>query len=365
VLFADAKSTTHPRDLRCSVSGNQMDVALVRAIKAKLVLNSKSAGDAEPEVKKFRSDGAPAAGTGESACPPAPPSGATGGPGTASSHNAGRSGGNTQAAGGVGRERTLSGAEARPQTEARRRSAMGAAVTRLSHRLSRALGLSEAPPDNHIVRFHGVSLRSLKELRERIEQEKEAVAVEVYKLKTSAVARCGKTVQVGSSVRLVSRISDETLLCHAPYVGLVEVNVANADKKKRTEWSTEDVAEYLVKTRTQAFNGFYLDILPPADVGERFQGTFVSQARAMRFGDLIDGLLEHFQEAQADLRTTFVWLDLFSANQPLLTDSGVASDIKRARADRQPRALLQLMGRPATTPSRVVCLGDLRRNEEW
>ncbi len=52
-------------------------------------------------------------------------------------------------------------------------------MTRLSHRLSRALGLSEAPPGNHIVRFHGVSLRSLAELRERIEQEKEAVAVEV------------------------------------------------------------------------------------------------------------------------------------------------------------------------------------------
>ncbi len=208
-------------------------------------------------------------------------------------------------------------------------------MTRLSHRLSRALGLSEAPPDNPIVRFLGVSLRSLKELRERIEQEKEAVAVELYRLTAPAVARRGQTVQAGSSVRLVSRISDKTLLCYAPYVGLVEVKVTGADKKKRTEWSTEDVAEHVVKPCTQSFNGFFLDILPPSDVGGRFQGTFVSQARAMRFGDLVDGLIEHFQAAKADPRTTFVWLDLLSANQPLLTtsDSGVAADIKEARAE--------------------------------
>jgi tetratricopeptide (TPR) repeat protein len=212
---------------------------------------------------------------------------------------------------------------------------MAAVIKRLSSRLSRTVGLSEAPPDNPIVRFLGVSLRSLKELRERIEQEKEAVAVELYRLKAPSVARVGKTVPAGTSVRLVSRISDKTLLCYAPYIGLVEVEVAGADKKKRTEWSTEEVAEHVVKTCTQSFNGFFLDILPPADVGGRFQGTFVSQARAMRFGDLVDGLLEHFKAAKADPRTAFVWLDILSANQPLLTtsDIGVAADIKQARAD--------------------------------
>lgn len=100
--------------------------------------------------------------------------------------------------------------------------------------------------------------------------------------------------------------------------------------KPRTEWTTEDVAEYVVKRACASKQCIYLDIMNQRDVSKKeYKGAFVSQARRCRFFDLV-GALENFcQLKQVDVSRQYVWLDVFCANQPKLTASKLEEAVRK------------------------------------
>ena len=110
-----------------------------------------------------------------------------------------------------------------------------------------------------------------------------------------------------------------------------EVSRSFVKPKGREEWTTEDVAEYVIKRACEKEECTYLELIQPhANVSTReYQGTFVSHARKCLFADLV-GSLEHFYQLQKDdLSNRFVWLDIFSANQPKLTARNVEPAVRK------------------------------------
>ncbi|GBG16215.1 Hypothetical Protein FCC1311_116902, partial [Hondaea fermentalgiana] len=97
----------------------------------------------------------------------------------------------------------------------------------------------------------------------------------------------------------------------------------------RCDWATEDIAQYVVPELITNDKQIYLHHLDDADVGGEFQGTFVSQARKTRFRDLVAALEAHFGD---EAESAFVWLDIFSANQPELTrrDGATPDETRKA-----------------------------------
>ncbi|GBG26081.1 Kinesin light chain [Hondaea fermentalgiana] len=126
----------------------------------------------------------------------------------------------------------------------------------------------------------------------------------------------------GATIQALRTRANGTLQGRVPYVGvpITFESGKDADPKPRQDWITEDVAEHkiLALTKNLPHAQFYLCLLDKEDIGKEFQGTFVSQARKCRFQDLVAALEDHFGQ---DADTAFVWLDLFCANQPLLTSA--------------------------------------------
>lgn len=90
--------------------------------------------------------------------------------------------------------------------------------------------------------------------------------------------------------------------------------------KPREEWSTEDVAEYVIKRACLADQCSYLELVdtPKKNVSKKYKGVFVSQAHSCRFADLVSALQHLHGPKNAENADQFVWLDIFSANQPKL-----------------------------------------------
>ncbi|CAK9106462.1 Kinesin light chain (KLC) [Durusdinium trenchii] len=145
-----------------------------------------------------------------------------------------------------------------------------------------------------IVRFQGVALVFLSKVRDDVHSGEVARGVEL--------------------VVAEEDLSDDVKVAYTD--SAVEFRDAQVRPKARVDWTTEDVAEQHVLTLTHRQQAFMLDKIPQAFVGPLFKGVFASQARQCRFGDLV-AALEHYFRGQ-DPAKVFVWLDVFSANQPLL-----------------------------------------------
>jgi hypothetical protein len=189
------------------------------------------------------------------------------------------------------------------------------------------------PEDNPAVRFSGVSVRYLSALFRDIVEKKAAPNVQLATVRSvelgcNAVTP-GETVQVlqaagggGRSVR-----------CRT-FAGVqVELRRAALTPKSRKDWSMEDVCQSYVLPMCQADQSFMLDHIESTDRGRRFEGAFLSYARASRFSDVIGSLEERVESLALD--QLFVWIDVFSANQPRLSSAknGVASEIADMLSD--------------------------------
>ncbi|GBG34394.1 Kinesin light chain 3, partial [Hondaea fermentalgiana] len=195
-----------------------------------------------------------------------------------------------------------------------------------------------------IIDPRSISLRAIKELRDEVLSGEAAASVELY------VARrdLSDKVKKGATIQFLRTKANGKLQGRVPYVG-VPITFEpgkDADPKPRQDWSTEDVAEHVVLALTKNLPQaqFYLSLLDEEDVGADFQGTFVSQARKCRFQDLVAALEDHFGQ---DADTAFVWLDLFCANQPLLTsaDEGLPPNVVSARNQYLTHGLHRAIGR--------------------
>lgn len=151
-------------------------------------------------------------------------------------------------------------------------------------------------------------------------------------IRTGALASGVELVvlQGGATGRVIER-SDSRVLVDMPYVGKQEVPLDQVRVKGREAWDTEDVCEYVVKDHAVMMRRkqVYTEVINRKHVGQPFKGAFVSQARRTSFMGLVAALKAHF--AKADHTHSYVWLDIFCANQALLCDTRADKEVQSAR----------------------------------
>ena len=135
-----------------------------------------------------------------------------------------------------------------------------------------------------------------------------------------------------------------------------EIAKSVVSPKPRKEWNTEDVAEYIIKQACLADQCTFLEVIekPSKNVSRsEYKGTFVSQAHRCPFADLVDALQHCYTLKKADIADQYVWLDIFSANQPKLTARNVEPAV-REENERQLTEGLHIA--IANFEQRVMCM---------
>ena len=184
-----------------------------------------------------------------------------------------------------------------------------------------------------VVDYRSVNLAWLIDFKDRVFSKELAPEIELV------VA--GEDAGIGSQFGIHEGdtlcVTGETATAYTvsrPYgdVRAGEIAKSSAYPKPREQWSTEDVAEYVIKRACLADQCTYLEMIenPKKNVSRKeYHGTFVSQARRCRFADLV-GALEYFYTLkQAEIANQYVWLDVFSANQPKLTARNIESVVRK------------------------------------
>ncbi|CAK9049129.1 Kinesin light chain 4 (KLC 4) (Kinesin-like protein 8), partial [Durusdinium trenchii] len=185
---------------------------------------------------------------------------------------------------------------------------------------------------NDIVDFRSISVAALVRIWDELREGELSEGVRVCTL-----ASATDELEAGATVRLVSKRRGQAKV-RVPYKKrFFTVPEGLLRDKPRELWTITDVCEFHVTEETNINQAFYFELLEPGEVGEPFQGAFVSQARKCRFGDLVDGLVEHFRDRRGvhDLTKAFVWLDIFCANQPKLNqpDVDLSVEVRQQRND--------------------------------
>ena len=179
-----------------------------------------------------------------------------------------------------------------------------------------------------VVDYRSVNLAWLVDFKDKF------VSKELAPKTTLVVAKfdslCGN-FHKNETLHIIGRTATNYVVSR-PYGETREGEIAQSSvlPKQRTDWTTEDVAEYVIKAACIEQECTYLERIEPESavaVSRReYQGAFVSQARKCKFGNLVGALLHFYTLKNADISKQYVWLDIFSVNQPKLT----ARDIKPA-----------------------------------
>jgi len=173
-----------------------------------------------------------------------------------------------------------------------------------------------------VVDFRGISVQVLVDIVEGVQEGTIAEEVDLV------VASDGRTLRL-----IEEDENDESkAIVRSPFtVGDFSISKSDFEAKKREDWSTEDISQYVVLPACAERRCIYLDLYNDGQVSlEEYKGTFVSQARKQRFSDMVGALATHFEEGGKDLKNSFVWLDLFCANQPLLSDAELEPKVRDA-----------------------------------
>ena len=183
-----------------------------------------------------------------------------------------------------------------------------------------------------IVDYRAVNLAWLVDFKDKVfdktlgEDVELVVAQEDIGTAGSFEARKGETLCIVES-------TDSSLVVTKPYgdIRKGEVATASVQPKQRENWTTEDVAEYVIKRACLKDQCTYLEMITPKKfVSMReYQGAFISQARKCRFADLVGSLEHYYMLKKVDLSDQFVWLDIFCANQPKLTASSIEAAVRQ------------------------------------
>ena len=188
------------------------------------------------------------------------------------------------------------------------------------------------PKPIKVVDYRAVNLAWLIKFKEEVFSKALASQVELVVAKEDVIGSSGFEVRKGDTL-YVADSTKTTYVVTKPYGDVLkgEVSQAQVDAKAREEWSTEDVCEYVIKPACVKDQCTYLELITPKKcVSKReYQGTFVSQARRCRFADLVGSLEYFYTLKKADLSEQFVWLDIFSANQPKLTARNVEPAVRK------------------------------------
>jgi len=95
--------------------------------------------------------------------------------------------------------------------------------------------------------------------------------------------------------------------------------------KKREDWTVQEVLQQVVvPTLRQEKKGFFVELLGHEEVGKQFEGAFLSVPRQAKFKDIVLAITQE--------KLTFVWLDVFCANQSVLSELAKDFQIQRERS---------------------------------
>ncbi|GBG28694.1 Kinesin light chain 3 [Hondaea fermentalgiana] len=184
---------------------------------------------------------------------------------------------------------------------------------------------------NEVVRYKGVSVGHLLVLMEGLLSGELVPEVHLvvckHNLERAPAAKAGTTLLLTDSSRMLWRGT----LGSAPDAIKVTFFEEDVTIKSREDWTVEDVCEYYVLPAMRETGSIYVDEVDEAQVGLPFQGAFVSQARKTKFVDLVHGLASYYRSEGKTMADTFVWLDLFGANQGLLTSEDQDDEVRRER----------------------------------
>lgn len=202
--------------------------------------------------------------------------------------------------------------------------------------VSRYLSITGSKESNEIVSYFPISLVWIEGFVRRILSGEEARSV-----------RLGVAVQDHKGEDGFEFTASETILLEKdqglnwrgtkPW-GQIRSGVFSKDKvheKPRAAWTCEEVCEYVIKPLCMDLRVPYNYILKksnPTCVSkiEFVGGTFVSYARRMKFTFLVESIRNYFN----NVSDPFVWLDIFCANQPKLTEPIVDEDEIKELNDR-------------------------------
>lgn len=192
-----------------------------------------------------------------------------------------------------------------------------------------------------VVDYRSVNLAWLVDFKDRILSNELAPKIELVVAQTDTGTGSQFEVHKGDTLC----VTGETATAYSvsrPYgeVRVGEISKSAAAPKPREEWSTEDIAEYVVKRACLQDECTYLEMMEPRSVSQReYKGTFVSQARRCLFVDLVGALVYFYTLKKADIADQFVWLDVFCANQPKLTARNVEAEVRKENEEQLTKGL--------------------------
>ena len=184
-----------------------------------------------------------------------------------------------------------------------------------------------------VVDYRSVNLAWLIDFKDRVFSKELAPEIELVVAREDAGIGSHFVIHRGDTLCVTGETATAYTVSR-PYgdVRTGEIAKSVVTAKAREEWSTEDVAEYVIKRACMKDQCMYLKLVknPKKNVSKiEYKGTFVSQARRCRFADLVGALEYYYRLKKADIAEQFVWLDIFSANQPKLTARNVEPAVRK------------------------------------
>ena len=175
-----------------------------------------------------------------------------------------------------------------------------------------------------IVEYNSIKFSWLQTFCDSVLQGDLAKGVELVVAKKDISGGSGFAVRKGDTIKVLQSSKGSSIfLGGIPWdESTREIAWADVDKKGREAWTTEDVAQYVVKSRCASQECIYIELLGKGSEAvskHKYQGSFVSQARSCAFVDLVKALKFYYDRAGRDPNKEYVWLDVFCANQPLLS----------------------------------------------
>lgn len=192
-----------------------------------------------------------------------------------------------------------------------------------------------AAKTNEVVSYKPVSFAWVETFRDRVLKKEAAPEVELYVALESCNDGFGFGVEKGDTLLKTSSSSSDIVVSR-PW-GDTKTGTLPLEKlrlKPRTEWSCEDVCEYVVKTTCMNAETYYVDLIAEEsqkNVGKKDfdNGAFVSYARKMPFDDLVKALSNFFaNESRGKKNAVYIWMDIFCVNQPKLLKEDEDEEVK-------------------------------------
>ena len=180
-----------------------------------------------------------------------------------------------------------------------------------------------------VVDYRSVNLAWLISFKERVFRKELAPEIQLVVALEDTGLGGSFEVHKGDTLCITAIESSSSFSVSRPFgdvrTGVVPRSAVEA--KPREEWSTDDVAEYVVKRACEEDQCTYLGLVekPRKNVSKKdYKGAFISHARRCRFAELVESLEVFFTLKKKNIERQYVWLDIFCVNQPKLAAYNMA-----------------------------------------